>query len=164
MKVQRSVLCRRVICQRFFVGAVIGMVLLCAKTELAFAAELKTEPNPESQMHFDLALFELPFNIHFGGSFPSQAQTLAITVSLNDLIHMGLHSIWDPWSEDTLELALGMSAHWWLIFFYSLFRPHLDLHGLMKSFIARWRLRTISRVEIHYLHQWVFPWWGQVFL
>jgi len=51
---------------------------------------------PSPQAAIDLPLVEIPYNVDFGGRFPSMAQSLRLSADAYDLLHSGLKFVVDP--------------------------------------------------------------------
>jgi hypothetical protein len=58
----------------------------------------------------DLPLLDVPFNFSNGYNWPSPIQAVAVTTDVYDLLHWAIGLGLNPWGDDKLKAALGVTA------------------------------------------------------
>lgn len=91
-------------------SAFLCFLVLAAAPPPTPAVRLISTPRADSRLSLDLPLFDAPFNVTRGFNWPSQPQALAVTTDVYDLAHWAIGRALDPWGENKVKVALGITA------------------------------------------------------
>jgi hypothetical protein len=84
-------------------------VLTWSVTSFA-SVRLIQRPASDARLRLEAPLFEAPFNLERGFIWPSGQQAVAVTTDVYDLVHWGIGRALDPWGDDKVRTALGITA------------------------------------------------------
>lgn len=78
--------------------------------EVGGRARILQAPLKRARLVVDLPLLDVPFNFTSGYNWPSPPQAVAVTTGVYDLLHWAIGLGLNPWGEDKIKVALGITA------------------------------------------------------